>query len=180
MIPSVKECFELMEKYGMLDNIKAHSIMVEKIATFIGQGLKDAGMDISLEKIVAGSLLHDIGKTLCLNTGDDHEAKGREICLKNHLYEIADIVGEHVRLKDYHLDSPVTEKEIVYYADKRVNDDRVVSLEERLKYLIRRYGKDMKHVSQRIRENFQLCKAVENKLFAKLHFRPEDLVHLTG
>jgi putative nucleotidyltransferase with HDIG domain len=85
MIPSVKECLELMEQYGMLDNIKAHSIMVQKIATIIGQGLKDTGMDISLEKIAAGALLHDIGKTLCLNTGDDHEAKGREICLENHL-----------------------------------------------------------------------------------------------
>jgi hypothetical protein len=136
-------------------------------------------MDISLEKIAAGALLHDIGKTFCLNTGDDHEAKGREICLQNHLDEIADIVGEHVRLKDYHLDSPVSEKEIVYYADKRVNDDSVVSLEERLRYLIRRYAKDMKHVSQRIRENFQLCKAVEKKLFSKLNFRPEDLVDLT-
>ncbi len=179
MIPSAKECLELMEQYGMLDNIKAHSIMVEKIATLIGQGLKDAGMDISLEKVVAGALLHDIGKSLCLNTGDDHEAKGREICLKNHLHEIADIVGEHVRLKDYHLDSPMSEKEIVYYADKRVNDDKVVSLEERLRYLIRRYGKNMKHISQRIRENFQLCKAVEKKLFAKLNFRPEDLLDLT-
>ena len=179
MIPSVKECLALMEQYGMLDNIKAHSIMVQKIATIIGQGLKDTGMDISLEKIAAGALLHDIGKTLCLNTGDDHEAKGREICLKNHLAEIADIVGEHVRLKDYNLDSLISEKEIVYYADKRVNDDMVVSLEERLRYLIRRYARNMKHVSKRIRENFQLCKEVEKKLFAKLDFRPEDLVDLT-
>jgi len=178
MIPSVKECFELMEQYGMLDNIKAHSIMVEKIAIFIGQRLKDAGMDISLEKITAGALLHDIGKTLCLSTGDDHAAEGREICLRNHLDQIADIVGEHVRLKDYHLDSPIGEKEIVYYADKRVNDDMVVSLEERLRYLIRRYAKNMEHISQRIRENFELCRAVEKKLFAKLDFRPEDLASL--
>lgn len=178
MIPSPKECFELMEQYGMLDNIKAHSIMVEKIAILIGQGLKDAGMDVSLEKIAAGALLHDIGKTLCLTTGDDHEAKGREICLKNHLDEIADIVGEHVRLKDYHLDGLISEKEIVYYADKRVNDDMVVSLEDRLRYLIRRYAKNMEHISQRIRENFELCRAVEKKLFAKLDFRPEDLASL--
>jgi putative nucleotidyltransferase with HDIG domain len=178
MIPSVKECLELMEQYGMLDNIKAHSIMVQKIATIIGQGLKDTGMDISLEKIAAGALLHDVGKTLCLNTGDDHEAKGREICLQNHLEEIADIVGEHVRLKDYHLDTPVSEKEIVYYADKRVNDHMVVSLEERMRYLIRRYAKNMRHMSQRIMENFQLCKAVEKKLFARLDFQPEDLIRL--
>ena len=179
MIPSVEECLKLMEQYGMLENIKAHSIMVEKIATIIGKGLKDTGSDISLEKIAAGALLHDIGKSLCLNTGDDHEAKGREICLQNHLEEIADIVGEHVRLKDYHLYSPISEKEIVYYADKRVNDDMVVSLEERLSYLLKRYAKNMEHISQRIKENFELCKAVEKKLFAKLSFRPEHLLDLT-
>jgi len=178
MIPSVKKCFELMEQYGMLDNIKAHSIVVEKIAALMGAGLRDRGTDISLEKITAGALLHDIGKTLCLNTHDAHAVKGREICLQNRLDEIADIVGEHVMLKNYHLSDPIYEKEIVYYADKRVNDDVVVSLEERLRYLIRRYAKNKEHISQRIEQNFQLCKAVEEKLFAKLHFAPEDLAHM--
>ena len=178
MIPSVKICLELMEQYEMLDNIKAHSVMVEKIASIMGRGLKDSSMDISLEKIAAGALLHDIGKSHCLNTGDDHEAKGREICLENHLDEIADIVGEHVRLKGYHLHSPTSEKEIVYYADKRVNDDMVVSLEERLSYLLKRYAKNMEHISQRIRRNFELCRAVEKKLFAELDFRPEDLARM--
>jgi putative nucleotidyltransferase with HDIG domain len=178
MIPSVKNCLQLMEQYEMLDNIKAHSVMVEKIASIMGRGLKESGMDISLEKIAAGALLHDIGKSLCLNTGDDHEAKGREICLENHLDEIADIVGEHVRLKGYHLDSPISEKEIVYYADKRVNDDMVVSLEERLSYLLKRYAKNMEHISQRIRRNFGLCRAVEKKLFAELDLRPEDLARM--
>ena len=178
MIPSLKECHELMAQYGMLDNIKAHSIMVKRIAMLIAEGLKDVGTEISLEKIAAGALLHDIGKSLCLNTGDDHEAKGREICLENHLEEIADIVGEHVRLKAHHLNAPISEKEIVYYADKRVNDDKVVSLDERLKYLIRRYARNMENISQRIRNNFELCKAVEKKLFAELDFRPEDLAHM--
>lgn len=167
-----------MEQYGMLDNIKAHSIMVEKIASLIGQGLKDAGLRISLEKITAGALLHDIAKTHCLHRGGDHEAEGREICLQNHLDEIADIVGEHVRLKDHDLNSPISEKEIVYYADKRVNDDKVVSLEERLSYLIRRYAKNKQHLTPLIKDNFELCKAVEKKLFEKLDFRPEDLARM--
>ena len=178
MIPSLKECHELMAQYGMLDNIKAHSIMVKRIAMLIAQGLKDVGIEVSLKKIAAGALLHDIGKSLCLNTGDDHEEKGREICLENHLDEIADIVGEHVRLKAYHLNSPISEKEIVYYADKRVNDDKVVSLDERLRYLIGRYARNMENISQRIRKNFELCKAVEKKLFADLDFRPEDLARM--
>ena len=54
--------------------------------------------------------------------------------------EIAPIVGEHVRLKNYHLNGAFSEKEVVYYADKRVKHDRVVTLKERQDYIIERYG----------------------------------------
>ena len=37
MIPSAKQCFEFMTQYKMLDNIKEHSIVVEKIARMIAQ-----------------------------------------------------------------------------------------------------------------------------------------------
>ena len=162
----------------MLENIKAHSIVVNKIASIIAQGLRDAGVDISLEKVTAGALMHDISKTLCLSSGDDHEAKGKEICLQNNLGEIADIVGEHVRLKNYSLDQAIHEKEIVYYADKRVNHEEIVSLEERLEYLLIRYGKTKEYLRQAIKKNFKLCKKVEKKLFVKLHFMPEDLARM--
>ncbi len=53
--------------------------------------------------------------------------------------------------------------------------DAIVSLEERLQYLIERYGKNREHLIQLLRENFDLCGRVEKKLFAKLNFKPEDL-----
>ncbi|MBW1705401.1 MAG: hypothetical protein JRJ86_09570 [Deltaproteobacteria bacterium] len=43
MIPSIETCFELMDKYRMLENIKAHSIIVTKVAHLIASGLRDAG-----------------------------------------------------------------------------------------------------------------------------------------
>jgi len=178
MIPSVEDCFELMEKYGMLENIKAHSIIVEKLANIIAKGLREAGADISLEKVTAGALMHDIGKTPCLDSGGNHAVIGAEICLKNHLDEISDIVGEHVRLKNYRLNKEINEKEIVYYADKRVNHDSVVSLEERLEYILIHYGRNREPLCQLIRENFNLSKDVEKKLFANLNFMPEDLAHM--
>ena len=175
MVPSTEECFEFMKKYEMLDNIKAHSIMVERVAHLIAGGLREAGEDISLELTAAGALMHDIAKTPCLDTEADHAAVGRMICLENHLDEIADIVGEHIRLKRYEPDEVVSEKEIVYYADKRVNHDVVVSLQERLRYLLLRYGRGREHIIPLIRKNFDLSKEVEKKLFAKLLFGPEEL-----
>jgi len=175
MIPSVQQCFALMTKYDMLENIKAHSIMVERIASLMAHGLQEAGESLSLDKVTAGALMHDIAKTQSLKTKEDHSAKGYEICLQNHLDEIADIVAEHVVLKAFIKEGPVLEKEIVYYADKRVNHDKIVSLEERLAYLIRQYGKGDERLIRRMGKNFDLCKQVESKLFAKLHFAPGDV-----
>lgn len=164
-----------MIKYGMLENIKAHSVIVEKVALKIAHELLNTGLPVSLERVTAGALMHDIGKTMCLNSSDDHAAKGREICLNNDLHEIADIVGEHVRLRDYGPSSAIGAKEVVYYADKRVNHDVIVSLDERLAYLLERYGKNREYVCKRIKGNFDQCRALEKRLFTKLPFRPGDL-----
>ena len=178
MIPSVEICLELMKKYCMLGNIKTHSLMVARIAHLIAKGLNDAGVDISVSKATAGALMHDIGKTVSLKNGEDHSEIGRKICLDNQLEEIADIVGEHVRLKGYHIDGNYSEKEIVYYSDKRVNHDEIVSLNSRLAYILDQYGKDEEDLCRRIRENFSLCEKVEKKLFKKLDFGPEALFFL--
>ena len=175
MIPTVKECFEFMEKYGMLENIRAHSVVVEKVANLIAQGLIDAGVDLMIEKVTAGALLHDIGKSICLKTGGDHAVKGEEICVQHGLEEIAGIVREHITLQSFQPGAAICEKEIIYYADKRVNHDSVVSLEDRLAYLLQRYGKNDGFICSRIRENFDLCKEVESRLFKGLFFRPEAL-----
>ena len=178
MIPSAKECNEYMEKYEMLENIKAHSMVVERVANIIALGLIDTGLDLMLEKITAGALLHDIGKSFCLGTEEDHAVKGEEICVENRLDEIADIVGEHVVLMNFQPRAPISEKEIIHYADKRVNHDHVVSLEERLEYLLDRYGRNTAHLISRIRENFKICEALERKLFRGLRFKPEALVDM--
>jgi uncharacterized protein len=175
MIPSVEQCFDLMAKYEMLENIKAHSIMVERIASLVAQGLVEAGENLSLGRVTAGALMHDIAKTQSLKTKEDHSTRGSEICLQNRLDEIADIVAEHVVLRAFSKEGPVLEKEIVYYADKRVNHDKIVSLEERLAYLIKRYGRGDERLIRRMGKNFDLCRQVESKLFAKLHFGPEDV-----
>jgi uncharacterized protein len=180
MIPSVQECYRLMDAYGMLDNIKAHSVVVAKVARVIARGLRDAHIAICMETVTAGSLLHDIGKTASLQTGEDHSEIGRQICLDNRLDEIAPIVGEHVRLQGYSLNGGFSEKEIVFYADKRVKHDQVVSLDERLAYIIERYGRGREDLMSAIRANFSLCSQVQDKLFKNLPFSPDALPHMTA
>ena len=179
-IPSAKECFDLMEQYQMLPNIKDHSIIVAKVAEIITNGLIAAGHELSLDRIIAGALLHDIGKTACLENDDDHAAKGVEICLAHNLTPIADIVGEHVILTNFYPENDFAEKEIVYYADKRVNHDQVVSLGERLAYILERYGLNNVVRCQAIKSNYALCLDLEKKMFSFLEFEPLDIPELLG
>jgi len=175
MVPSVSTCFQLMERYEMLENIRQHSIVVAKIARLIACSLLEAGETISLDRVTAAALLHDIAKTSCLRTKKDHAEEGRKICLQNGFDEIAPIVAEHVVLKGYSAAGRISEKEVVYYADKRVNHHAIVSLDERLRYILKRYGGDGKALRQRITDNFRMCKVVEKSLFRKLQFTPAEL-----
>ena len=162
-----------MEQYDMLPNIKDHSIVVARVAQTITEGLIEAGQKLSLDKVIAGALLHDIGKTACLDNDDDHAAKGVEICLAHNLEPIVDIVAEHVILRKYSSGNTFSEKEIVYYADKRVNHDQVVSLEERLAYILERYGLNNVTRCEAIRRNYRHCQNLEQKMFSQLSFEPE-------
>lgn len=177
-IPGVNECLDLMEQYHMLPNIKDHSIVVTEVAGVITNGLIAAGYDLSLETVIAGALLHDIGKTACLDNDDDHAARGLEICLAHNLKTIADIVAEHVILKNYAPKNGFAEKEIVYYADKRVNHDKVVSLEERLAYILERYGMNNEVRCRAIKRNYARCQDLEKRMFSFLSFDPADISEL--
>lgn len=167
-----------MDLYGMLDHIRDHSMMVEKIAHIIALGLRESGLPLSIRLVGAGALMHDIGKTPCLNTAKDHAAKGKEICLQNHLDEIAEIVSEHVTLRQYHPNADITEKEVVYYADKRVKHDQVVSLEERRTYIIERYAKGNEELLLLIERNFDICREIEKRIFSRLDFEPGQLAEM--
>lgn len=178
MIPTIEECFRVMDEYRMLVHIKAHSVMVAKVAEVIVRRAGKAAVDISLDLTVAAALLHDIGKSLCLDSDEDHAEVGREICLRHGLREVADIVAEHVILKNGVPSTGYTEKETVYYADKRVNHDKVVSLDDRLAYILERYGNNNDFLCRAIRRNYERCIMIEDRLFADLDFRPEDLDRL--
>jgi hypothetical protein len=91
---------------------------------------------------------------------------------------IAGIVGEHVILKSFSPENNHTEKEIVYYADKRVNHDQVVSLDKRLAYILERYGMNNLVRCQAIKKNYALCQDLEKKMFSDLPFEPADIPKL--
>ena len=71
------------------------------------------------------------------------------------------MVEEHVVLTDFQVEGNLLAKEIVFYADKRVMHDRIVTVEERVDDLIVRYGTTEERI-RLITSNFkQLCRLEE-------------------
>ncbi|HHD56656.1 MAG TPA: HD domain-containing protein, partial [Desulfobulbaceae bacterium] len=129
--------------------------------------------------VLAGALLHDIAKTPCLDGSCDHAAFGAEICKRHGYPEVAGIVKEHVILQEHdparYESGLFTAREIVYYADKRVRHAQIVSLKQRLEYIINQYGNNDPKRHALIRENFERCLQMEEAIFALLPFTPVEL-----
>ncbi|WP_457577685.1 HD domain-containing protein [Desulfomarina sp.] len=181
-VPSADQCLEFMERYRMLDNIRAHSLQVARVALVLEDGLKKNGKARPLppkDMILAGALLHDIAKTRCLKGKCRHDLEGEIICIELGYPEIGEIVREHVILENFaaaHYQKGIFgPKEIVYYADKRVRHDEIVSLDSRLTYIIKRYGNGEPEREKFIRRNFSLCLEFEKYLFTFLDFPPEQI-----
>ncbi len=176
-IPTREECLRLMEEYRMLENIISHSLAVTKVALFLSFELNKRGQRIDVRLVEAASLLHDLTKTECLKTKEDHAMTGSQLLKRIGYDRVGEIVAQHIWLGKEGDPSCVCEEEIVNYADKRVMHDRIVSLEERFRDLKERYGKHGRaedYLEQLQREIY----GIENKIFLILQTDPNDLQHL--
>ena len=181
-IPTLAQCIDLMEQYGMLPNIRHHSLVVARLAEQLQQGLVAVAPDrpqADRDLVISGALLHDIAKTPCLNGACDHAKAGADLCRRHGYPEIAAIVEQHVRLRDFnparYEQGCFNSLELVYYADKRVLHNIVVHLDLRLEYILDHYSKNNPERQALIRENFDKCLTLERYLFNWLPFGPAEL-----
>ena len=166
-IPSTEECFRLWDEYEMMDHIKKHSELVARVAVKIASKILKKGINIDIDCVRASALLHDIAKTYTIKNGGYHTQLGAAWMLdrtKNHA--IAQGILHHVfwpgplDIEKYPL--PL----IIIYSDKRVKHDKVVSLEERMRYILNRYGKSYERMQQII-YSFNQAREIE-KIFNKI------------
>ena len=176
IIPTREQCYQLMCKMKMMDHIVVHSMQVCRVATFLTDQLDSKHNRLNYDLVRAAALLHDITKTRSFKTEENHAVTGGQFLADLGYPEIGELVRQHVRLDEYPDPVGLGEAEIINYADKRVLHDRVVSLEERLDYILERYGKLPEH-QERIRWLWQKTINLENKIFSILSLKPEDLNH---
>lgn len=168
----------------MLDNIRAHSVMVARVAQVLLQELPNEQNEISpplpaTDLVITGALLHDIAKTPCLKSNCDHAKQGQKICLELGYPEVAEIVREHVIITQFsskrYAAGHFFAKELVYYADKRVLHEAIVPLAERLEYILERYGNNNPERHALIKANFLKCQKLESYIFFATSITANDI-----
>ena len=137
-IPTKEECIKILKENNVPDNIIAHSKQVCDVALKIADLLEKKGIEVNRNLIAAASLLHDIKKL----SPDDHVVEGYEFIKSLGYPEIAGIIKKHglQHGDDEGFEPKTWEEKIVFYADKRVKGNKIVSIDERFEYVKKRYN----------------------------------------
>lgn len=168
MLPSREQCLKLLEKHKVPEHIVRHSVTVEKVAVFLAEKLVEAGQQVNVELVSRASLLHDIDKMKTIETGAGHGSISKQILEEENLPELGVIAFKH-HLSHILKERPFEnwEEKLVYYADKRVTHDKVVSLDERFEYLLERYG-SKREIVEKISSCKPKVKQLEEEIFSKI------------
>jgi uncharacterized protein len=176
-IPSEQDCFGLLEKYRTPHHIVLHSRKVWAVAKVLAEGLLVKALPLDMSLLRASCLLHDIGKYPCIVEGTGyHDVRGEQILEQEGFPAVARIVVQHVILRTDHADG-LREEHLVFYADKRVVHDQLVSLDERFVYLEETYGKTSGAVKRLLAMKNETLR-LERTIFVHLDFGPADVMGL--
>jgi molybdenum cofactor cytidylyltransferase len=134
-VPTDEECDVILKDICRVppDKIK-HSLKVAEVASTIARALDAADHKVDVETVCIAAKLHDIAKGQ-----KKHDVAGGKILRELGFSKVGDIVGVHSNLAEGDLSLPL-EAKIVYLADKLVEGERLVSLEERYISTNHRFG----------------------------------------
>ncbi len=193
-IPSEEYCQSLFQKYTVPPNIKSHCESVRKLSLFLANKLQENNIGINLDLTSKMALLHDIFKIVGVNPNPtkEHpriftkeELNARQELMQTYpnldeneiLFEILkDTYPEFAKIfingKDRNQEPTSWEQMVVDYADLRMQQDTIVSLQERIDYGERFYKELGKEYFDK--ERIRLTK-IENKIMQTINMNPEDL-----
>ena len=154
-IPTKEECLEILRRNKTPSKVIAHSKSVCKVAEKLANNLIKKGIKLNKMLVTAASLLHDVERGK-----DNHVIKGCLLLKKLGYSEVADAMKKHslYKLEQKNRQPSTWEEKIVFYADKRCKDDKIVDLEERFKAL-------EKHYKVNLSKELRFAKNIEKELF---------------
>lgn len=197
---------KLITQYRVPVHIQKHMKKVAAVALYLGQIIKQKGENLDLILLRQSALLHDVMKLCDFNRLDIEHFEQNVTVEDIHFWtalmkschhighteaaynmlkeigedEIAAVVRKHhTEAIVNKRDRPKTwEEKLLYYADKRVKHDQVVSLKERLADLRKRYSHDKTpHPDEPLIE--KALYKLEKEICKKAGIKPEDITEQT-
>lgn len=156
-IPTMEICLKIYDYFNVPEDVRAHSFKVAMAAADICGRLVRKGAALSYRTVIAAALLHDIAKG-----STEHSKVGAGWLTDMGYYEIAEIVNRHVKLE--YIPEILTEKEVVYLADKMVKGINYVSIKDRFSAKEELYKND-EDILNNIREKKNLTIDLYNVVF---------------
>lgn len=123
-VPSIELCIKILDYFKVTDEVKSHSYAVAMESLKICEQLREREINLDHMTVLAAAILHDVAKGC-----KDHSFIGSYWLNDMGYEEIAKIVYNHVKLEN--IPEVLTEKEVVYLADKMVKGSNLVSIEDR-------------------------------------------------
>jgi len=176
-VPTRLQCLRLQRRMHMPMHIQNHCRQVCQVALALTNAGNSHWPMLDRALIQAAALLHDITKNRSFITGENHAATGENLLKKMGYARLGAIVGQHVKLRRANDSPAISEAHIINYADKRVLHDRIVSLDERMQYIMARYG-HAPWQRQRLHAIWKETRGIESRIWAVTGHHPDDLPRL--
>lgn len=198
-LPSRTECLRVLKQYHTPQNIVRHSLAVNKAANFLAKKFIKNNIALNAELIDRGSLLHDVLRVCDLH-GDiyyfmdetdkteekrkifedqrkqyagQHHAEATADLFREKYPELANVIRKHRLSAVVKGQLKTWEEKIIYYADKRVNHDKIVTLDGRMNE-----GKRRWHIKRSQDESdliMKKMKELEKEIFQAINEDPNAL-----
>jgi putative nucleotidyltransferase with HDIG domain len=165
--PNHEECIAIMKHYKVEEHIIKHCEAVCGMAGKIYHGVSLNGISLDENALLAAALLHDIARK-----EKNHAVVGANIIRELGYSFVGDIIESHKDIKVCE-EEKLSEKEILYLADKLVKEDRVCDMKERYEQLLEEYIDNPK-AYEKIKKRWLSAKMIIRKI-AKINLL--GLVH---
>ena len=145
-LPSREQAIHLLQQNNCSPEVINHCLFVSKLASEIALQLQKRGVQVDLQLVEVGALLHDIGRSKTHKV--DHSVVGVQVAKSMKLPDsLVNIIKRHVGAgitedeakqlgwpKDNYVPQTLEEK-IVAYADKLVDKNKKTPIEKEIKRL---------------------------------------------
>jgi|GEM_PF-85945 len=159
-IPTQSECVAIWDRFKLTGEVRLHCRLVAELTGLLAIHLNRAGVPLNPDLALAAGYLHDLAKGQ-----KDHARAGAAILDELGYPRVGQIVASHM---DIHVKRRYPdESDLVYLADKCVEDDKLVTLEERFSRSLDKFASKpeaLKAIAKRLKDARKIKERLETFL----------------